>query len=283
MDRELSEVLTFVRPLAADVGRKICAFRDSGTMPVLEKSQPSNDGKKNDMVTGADVLSEQLLRAAIRERFPDDSINGEEEGGDNRDAEWRWEIDPIDGTYNFQRGDESGISIGLLRNGKPVLGVIHFLHDHSQMYAAECVGAYSHDPVKGVDTPLSLRGKPSPADMGKSFLAWDIGHGDLETQMKVFATLRPHVRYMTSHACYPASARRVLHGQRDAYVNTGAKAFDMAASIAIAIEAGAAVGAMKGGELDLCHEGVIPSIIALNLDVLIRIQAILADREELTK
>lgn len=65
------------------------------------------------LVTAADTEVEALVRARIRERFPDDAILGEEQGyeaprprtGDGRARlPARWIVDPVDGTHNFARG-----------------------------------------------------------------------------------------------------------------------------------------------------------------------------------
>jgi myo-inositol-1(or 4)-monophosphatase len=273
--RDLKATEEFVRTLVADVATKILSLRSGGSMKMEEKRDgTNNDGKKYDLVTEADRLSEQLIVTAIRERFPSDAINGEEEGNQGaKESDWKWDIDPIDGTYNFSRGDESGISVGLLYKGDPVLGVIQFLHDNSQMYAAKGHGAFLYNCASQEEKTLNIHNQtPSPTVLALTHLTWDIGHGDLHEQMSVFTTLRPHTRYMTSHACYPISVRRVLANNRDAYVNTGAKSYDMAASIAIALEAGAVVSGIKEDVLNLNQDGVIPSIIARNSEILMQIR-----------
>jgi histidinol phosphatase-like enzyme (inositol monophosphatase family) len=77
-------------------------------------------------VTIADKKSEEIMREEIMKQFPDHGIVGEEFGNHNPDAEYVWVLDPIDGTKSFICGAFSfGTLIGLLKNGKPVLGVIN--------------------------------------------------------------------------------------------------------------------------------------------------------------
>jgi len=77
-------------------------------------------------VTAADREAESILREAIRARFPDHGIVGEEFGAEHEDAEHVWLLDPIDGTISFVHGVALfGTMIGLLREGRPILGVIH--------------------------------------------------------------------------------------------------------------------------------------------------------------
>src|SRR5476649_3071367 len=80
--------------------------------------------KVQDFVSQADVAVETFIRAQLAEYFPHDAIIGEELGGDLTDAPC-WVIDPIDGTSNFLRGSPLwGVSLGLVENKKPVIGVV---------------------------------------------------------------------------------------------------------------------------------------------------------------
>ncbi len=81
-------------------------------------------------VTQADRQAERAMRAVIARAHPDHAILGEEFGGESLgqerpDSEWRWVLDPIDGTRAFITGRPIfGTLIALLHGGVPVLGVI---------------------------------------------------------------------------------------------------------------------------------------------------------------
>jgi len=78
----------------------------------------------NSPVTIADKKAEEMMRELITKHFPEHGIIGEEHGESNKGAEYTWILDPIDGTKSFICGAYSfGTLIGLLKNGKPVLGV----------------------------------------------------------------------------------------------------------------------------------------------------------------
>ena len=84
-------------------------------------------GKKQDNpVTALDRDVETFLRTELRSRFPTHGLVGEEHADDiAADAHYVWVIDPIDGTMNFASGlPLFGISMGLLEEGKPVVGCI---------------------------------------------------------------------------------------------------------------------------------------------------------------
>jgi myo-inositol-1(or 4)-monophosphatase len=79
-------------------------------------------------VTETDTLAEALILARLRDAFPGHRILAEEGGGD----EWRaagapiWLIDPLDGTNNYAHGfPHVGISMALVADGGPVVGVVH--------------------------------------------------------------------------------------------------------------------------------------------------------------
>lgn len=76
-----------------------------------------------DWLTVADGTVEDFLRARLAELFPGDTVIGEEGGGDASDAVWI--IDPIDGTANFAHGDRNWcISIGFLLKREPTIGIV---------------------------------------------------------------------------------------------------------------------------------------------------------------
>ncbi len=76
-------------------------------------------------VTLADREAEAALRSLIEQRYPQHGFLGEESGSFNPDAEYRWVIDPIDGTKNFMIGKPIfGTLIALIHKGSPVLGII---------------------------------------------------------------------------------------------------------------------------------------------------------------
>ncbi|MCA9071871.1 MAG: inositol monophosphatase [Planctomycetaceae bacterium] len=79
----------------------------------------------SDLVTDADLESEQAIARVIREAFPDHAILGEETFHDDASAENLWVVDPLDGTTNFAHGiSHFAVSIAYYHQGEPVCGVI---------------------------------------------------------------------------------------------------------------------------------------------------------------
>ena len=77
-------------------------------------------------VTIADKNAEELMRKEIMKKFPEHGILGEEFGIHNKNAEYQWVLDPIDGTKSFIYGSVTfGTLIALIKNGEPLIGVIN--------------------------------------------------------------------------------------------------------------------------------------------------------------
>lgn len=80
----------------------------------------------NSPVTIADKKAEETMREEIIKEFPDHGILGEEFGKHNENAEYKWVLDPIDGTKSFVCGAVTfGTLIALLKNEQPILGVFN--------------------------------------------------------------------------------------------------------------------------------------------------------------
>jgi len=77
-------------------------------------------------VTIADKKAEEKMRELIMKEFPQHGIIGEEFGTHNEHAEYKWILDPIDGTKSFISGTITfGTLIALTKNNEPILGVIN--------------------------------------------------------------------------------------------------------------------------------------------------------------
>src|SRR5262245_59616042 len=73
-----------------------------------------------------DDIAEHVIRTRLLSAFPEHSYRGEETGSEIREDPHLWLVDPNDGTSAYLRGARgSAVSIGLLRNRIPVLGVVY--------------------------------------------------------------------------------------------------------------------------------------------------------------
>jgi len=82
-------------------------------------------GRAN-IVTEADKESEAGILKILLGRFPDHDVLAEESGSRRRGSEFLWVIDPLDGTTNYAHGNPTAcVSIGLLKDGRPIVGGVH--------------------------------------------------------------------------------------------------------------------------------------------------------------
>jgi fructose-1,6-bisphosphatase/inositol monophosphatase family enzyme len=126
--------LAFVKKLAVEVAALALA-RARGVTPT-EKANLS-------YVTDLDHDLERLIRERLGAEFPDDRLTGEEYAAGGGGGPRRWSIDPIDGTGNLVHGLPLwAISIGLLDEGEPVLGVIAIPPLGELFWAVKGAGAW---------------------------------------------------------------------------------------------------------------------------------------------
>jgi myo-inositol-1(or 4)-monophosphatase len=111
-------MLEFAIRVAKDAGRLLLDRLGS-------RIDISHKGAIN-IVTDVDLASEQLIRNAISTYFPRHEILAEETGLGQGRSEYRWIVDPLDGTTNFAHGyPVFCVSIALEHKGEPVLGVVY--------------------------------------------------------------------------------------------------------------------------------------------------------------
>ena len=113
-----TQVLDFAQATTQRVGAQL--LQDFGRAQASEKSDGS-------LVTQSDQWADQELRDAIAHTFPTHGVLTEETEHIFPAQDWCWVVDPLDGTTNFTRGLPLwGISLGLLYQGTPVFGYVHF-------------------------------------------------------------------------------------------------------------------------------------------------------------
>ena len=132
----MEDLIDFARDLALTSGKLIRGYFEEalggGGLEVMRKADRTP-------VTQADREAEAVMREMIMERFPEHQVLGEEGGSDGPgDAEYRWILDPIDGTKSFIHGVPLfGTLIALVERGTPVIGVINLPATGEMMIGAK--------------------------------------------------------------------------------------------------------------------------------------------------
>jgi 3'(2'), 5'-bisphosphate nucleotidase len=157
-----NELISLAAALALEAGAAILEVRRRG-FDVVRKEDRSP-------VTEADHAAEAIIVAGLRAAVPDIPVIAEEEAAAGRitePTEEYWLVDPLDGTREFAAGnDEFAVNIGLVRNGRPVLGVVG-IPAVGELFGG-IVGRGAWKRVGSQETPVSAR---LPPDEGLTVLA----------------------------------------------------------------------------------------------------------------
>jgi len=96
-----------------------------------------------DLVSNVDIASEKKIIETIKTRYPDHNILCEESDSHITNSDYKWIIDPLDGTHNYIYGLSTyGVSIALEYKGELVLGVIYVPYSNEMFWAERGKGAY---------------------------------------------------------------------------------------------------------------------------------------------
>jgi myo-inositol-1(or 4)-monophosphatase len=203
-------------------------------------------GTGGDLVTEVDKASEAVLLEVLQRHFPDQAILAEESGQIGDRGRYLWAIDPLDGTTNYAHNyPVACVSVGLLIDGQPEVGVIYNPFQKELFRAA-----------KGCGATLNFRPiQVSPTcDLAQSLLATGFAYDRRETPDNNYAEFcylthkSQGVRRAGSAALDLAA---VACGRHDGYWERGIKPWDVTAGIIIVEEAGGKVTAYDGSPLDL--------------------------------
>jgi len=197
--------------------------------------------QQNDFVSEVDHAAEEAVISTLRDAYPDHGFLGEESGYKDKDADYLWVIDPLDGTTNFLHGNpQYCVSIGLLHKGVPTQAVVFDPNRNELFTATKGVGAYLNDRRIRV----SKTDKLEDALVGTGFPFREIVNVDDYLRM-----LR-NVMKTCSGVRRPGAAALdlawVACGRLDAFWEIGLSPWDMAAGVLLIREAGGLVGDLQG-------------------------------------
>ena len=222
--------------------------------------------KVTDIVTQADLASQEFLLRRIKEAYPEHEIISEELKSSPTSAEYVWIIDPLDGTRNFaSRVTTFGINIALLQNGVMRHGAIYLPATRELCYAESGAGA-------------SLNGRPMYASQTDEWTrAYGLVAPDCGPEFTAFLqkshSLSDGSGWINAIASPAACGVWVADGRRDWYIGPSANSWDYAAPALIAEEAGCAVSNFAGTPWRPGDRGLVLSARSLHGDLLEMVQA----------
>ena len=217
--------------------------------------QISNKEGINNLVTEADHASEKAIMDTITEQFPDHFILSEEAGEMATGSEYKWIIDPIDGTVNYAHGIPiCCVSIGIEHQGSMIMGAVFNPFLKEFYFAEKGAGALLNGELIAVSKETDVNKACLVTGFPYTYL--DVPNGPLEVFSRFIRRGVP-VRRLGSAAmdlCWVAA------GRFDGFYEHKLQAWDSAAGFLIVEEAGGKVTDFKG----TYYSPYQPSILATN-------------------
>lgn len=217
-----------------------------------QKFKISNKEGVNNLVTEADFASDNAIRKVIKSAFPDHGIVSEESDEKKTQTEYRWIVDPIDGTINFANGIPiCCVSIGLEYKGEMLLGGVYNPLMNELFLAEKGKGATLNG--KSISVSAKTDMATSCLVTGFPYTYLDQPNGPLEIFSRLIKRGIP-VRRLGSAAidlCW------VADGRFDGFYEHKLYAWDSAAGFLIVEEAGGKVTNMKGEKYSPFEFGLV--------------------------
>jgi myo-inositol-1(or 4)-monophosphatase len=225
-----------------------------------------------DLVTEADRASEKLILERIRTHWPSHEVIGEEGARIETGGDYRWYVDPLDGTTNFAHGfPVFCVSLGLAFEGKRKAAVVYD-PTRDELFAAERGrgAVLNGERIEVSKTPRLLQSL-----VGTGFPSHK-RHKNPNIYFYHQLTLRSHgVRRAGSAALDLTS---VAAGRLDGFWEFNLNAWDTAAGILIVEEAGGKVTGMDGQAMAITDRDVVATNGLIHSDVLREFKEIFAGR-----
>jgi myo-inositol-1(or 4)-monophosphatase len=198
-----------------------------------------------DLITEADRASEKLVVEKLRLYFPTHGIVAEEGSGCEGSSEYRWYVDPLDGTTNFAHSFPMfNVTLGLARGGEMIAGVIYDPVRQEMFTAERGAGAYlNHRRLRVSSTrrlaeSLASTGFPSRKR-----------HHNINIHFYYQLAMASHGVRRTGSAALDLAY--VSCGRLDFFWEFGLKPWDQAAGTLLVTEAGGKTSDMNGNPLSI--------------------------------
>ena len=241
------ELLSIAVDAAHAGGRKLQDW--VGRFSVKEK-------KRADLVTEADHASQQVIHEIISSSFPGHAFLGEEGLSEETDSDYRWVIDPLDGTSNYVHGfPYYAVSIAVQKAGVLTAATI-FDPNRDETFAA----------VRGLGATLNgaaIR-TSGETELGSAMAMASLPVGTSRTDPAVerFLASMSHLQTVQRSGSAALNLACVASGRIDTFWSTSLKPWDVAAGVLIVEEAGGVVSDIHGGKIDI----MVPSLLAASSD-----------------
>jgi myo-inositol-1(or 4)-monophosphatase len=218
------------------------------------KTVEMKKGEERNLVSEIDKASEEKIIGIIKRHYPTHAILAEESGGSEESAEYKWVIDPLDGTTNYLHGlPVYCVTIAVERKGEIIAGVVYDPNFEELFTAEKGSGAYLNGKRISVSRASALINSllvtGFPYDIGKN--------PDHAVEHFVsFLMASQGVRRLGSAAldlCYVAA------GRFDGFWEVNLNPWDMAAGVLLVQEAGGKVTDFSNGVSSIYKKQILAS------------------------
>lgn len=219
----------------------------SSRFTVKEKS-------RSNLVTEADVAAQTAIADLLCSRFPQHGLLGEEDlGHDATETEYRWVIDPLDGTTNYVHGfPYYAVSIGLEYQRELIAGVI-FDPVRDELFMA----------AKGHGATLNRRrlkcSDVASLDQALVIASLPVATSTSELAVRRFLSVLPHAQTVQRTGSAALNLAYLAAGRVDGFWSTSLKPWDMAAGVLLVTEAGGQITQINGEPFQLEQPDLLAS------------------------
>jgi len=206
------------------------------------------------LVTETDQACEKLILKILRKNHPDHDILTEETGAHLKGSEYKWIVDPLDGTTNYAHGYPCFcVSIALEHRGKIIVGVVYHPLLDELFWSIRGRGAYLNKKKIHV-SPIK---QPKRALLATGF-AYNV-HTTKNDNLNHFRNFLKTVQAVRRDGAAAIDISYIACGRFDGFWEMGLKPWDIAAAGLILEEAGGRITMFDGNRLDIYGDNVVAS------------------------
>ena len=221
------------------------------------KEIKSKEKSRGDFVTEADYASEKYIISKIRKEFPKANILSEEAGmsslsKNNKDNDYLWLIDPLDGTTHFKHGlPDFCVIIGIAKGSRPIFAVAYFPLTKQMFWAEKGKGAFLGRKRIKVSSVSKLK---------ESVCSFGIFRSNSKTRsvMSMYSHAFFYLKKVLKTGSIGLTAAMISSGRFEANISNFYSPHDSALMAFMITEAGGRATDLNGNELDInTSEGTV--------------------------
>jgi len=194
------------------------------------------------LVAVADLEADKAIKRTIKKYFPNHSILTEESGFEDNNSDYKWVIDPIDGTHNFLRGIPIfGTSIALEYKNEVILGILNFPMLKLRAIAEKNRGAF----LNGKKLKVSAK-----RDIDHSFILMEFSYANRKEKIGFLEKLIHEAIDIRNFGSAIYHLLLIACGKCDGFIVLTTQEWDVAAGFLLVEEAGGKITNLHGQKWD---------------------------------